>query len=403
MLRSKTYDIPKTDLEEVYETDSIQEGLDTIRDALQKASQLLDDLEREKMLGRALRRFAGELADAVGNVANDLNCDGMEENRRDWARAMLVDAQSELKLQSSDENQIHWDNRVDHQLTHVRFQDNSAARSLSILSENEIITAIDMAQSILIDIEESLRNISEDDAEEIAEVGIVVAKMFVWSLQNFHSQLSPNLLKGTQTSHSQSLGFVEVIEEQSEDSLSQHSDRNSPANPHRFRCLWPPIGPATLSLASWGKDEAMKRPILSIALAMTLWPSALIGAFIGVPILAADWCLQSTYDTLKDTPLIESAEMGASNLLEVGRFYYLCSKLVVKQSVRVGKRQIERRGGIEHVARDVGDWTIDKILHPIATMGMMLDTAQWCVGAAVGSALFIKDLATGEVQIPVPE
>jgi hypothetical protein len=156
-------------------------------------------------------------------------------------------------------------------------------------------------------------------------------------------------------------------------------------------------------MASWTKDEALKRPILSIALAMTLWPSALIGAFIGAPILAADWCIQSGYEKFKNTSVIETAEVSASNLIQVGRFYFLCSKLVVKQSVRVGKRQIERRGGIEQVARDIGDWTLDRVLHPVSTAGMIWDGAKWCAVAAIESATFVKDLATGEAKIPVPE
>jgi hypothetical protein len=76
---------------------------------------------------------------------------------------------------------------------------------------------------------------------------------------------------------------------------------------------------------------------------------------------------------------------------------------MIKQSVRVGKRQIERRGGIEQVARDIGDWTLDRVLHPISTAGMIWDGAKWCAGAAIESAAFVKDIATGEAKIPVPE
>jgi hypothetical protein len=405
MIHSKRSSIPKTDLEDAnQESEMIQQGIDTIGDALKEASQLLDTLENDKMLGPALKRFASDLADTVGNVARDLDCNGSDENRRAWARAMLVDAQSQLALEYSyGDQQDTRGKHVDDQLAHVQFQDHSAAKSLSGLSENELITAIDAAQSILFDIEDSLRNISEEDAEEIADVGLTVAKMFLWSLQSIHSQVSPNLLKGRVNSHCHSLGIVEVLDEESEDDSNAQTVRETSSHQQRFRCLWPPIGPAVASMASWTKDEALKRPILSIALAMTLWPSALIGAFIGAPIIAADWCIQSGYEKFKKTSIIETAEVSASNLIQVGRFYFLCSKLMVKQSVRVGKRQIERRGGIEQVARDIGDWTLDRVLHPVSTAGMIWDGAKWCVGAAIESATFVKDLATGEAKIPVPE
>jgi hypothetical protein len=406
MMHSKQRIIPKTDLEDAnQENQMIEQGLDTIGDALKEISQLLDNLENDKMLGPALKRFASDLADTVGSVAHDLNCHSSDENRRAWARAMLVDAQSELQLESSYGDQDTQSKNADDQLMHVRFQDHSAAKSLSGLSENELITAMDAAQSILFDIEDSLRNISEHDAEEVADVGLIVAKMFLWSLQSIHKQVAPNLLKGRVNSHHHhSLGIVEVLNDENEDdSIAYTTERNKFSHQQRVRCLWPPIGPTVGSLASWTVDEALKRPILSIALAMTIWPSALIGAFIGAPILAVDWCIQSGYEMLKDTSIVESAEIGASNLVQVGRFYFLCSKLMIKQSVRVGKRQIERRGGIEQVARDIGDWTLDRVLHPVSTAGMIWDGAKWCAGAAIESAAFVKDIATGEVKIPVPE
>jgi hypothetical protein len=398
-MHSKQKLIPKTDLEDAdHENQMIEEGLNTIGDALKEASQLLDNLENDKMLAPALKRFASDLADTVGHVARDLNRNGSDENRRAWARAMLVDAQSQLQLESSYGDQDTRSNHPDDQLVHVQFQDHSAAKSLSGLSENELITAMDAAQSILFDIEDSLRNISEHDAEEIADVGLTVAKMFLWSLQSIHSQVSPNLLKGNVNHHSLE---IEVLDEN--DSIAKTAVHEKNSYQQRIRCLWPPIGPAVGSLASWTVDEAFKRPILSIALAMTLWPSALIGAFIGAPILAADWCIQSGYEKLKDTSLVEAAEISASNLLQVGRFYFLCSKLMIKQSVRVGKRQIERRGGIEQVARDLGDWTLDRVLHPVSTAGMIWNGAKWCAGTAMESAVFVKDIATGEAKIPVPE
>lgn len=58
--------IPKSDLEESQQPEhSVEKALANIGDALQNAETLLDDLEKDKMLGNAIRRFASDLADSV--------------------------------------------------------------------------------------------------------------------------------------------------------------------------------------------------------------------------------------------------------------------------------------------------------------------------------------------------
>lgn len=60
--------IPKSDLEEsqlAQPEHSVEKALANIGDALQNAETLLDDLEKDKMLGTAIRRFASDLADSV--------------------------------------------------------------------------------------------------------------------------------------------------------------------------------------------------------------------------------------------------------------------------------------------------------------------------------------------------
>ena len=51
----------------------MEETLATIRNAHGHASQMLDDLENDDMLGNAIKRVATDLAGAVGNVARDLD------------------------------------------------------------------------------------------------------------------------------------------------------------------------------------------------------------------------------------------------------------------------------------------------------------------------------------------
>ncbi len=397
--------VPKSDLEEAErEQDAIQESLKTIGDALSHASQMLDDLENEGVLGPAIRRYAIDLANEVGRVAKDLDpgTEEGEEEHRKWAKALLNDAQSELAL-LEDEANFEENSKVRDENELVTTSDKmSAARAVSRLSEDDLMGAIVSARTILLDVEDALRNIGEDEAEEIADVGLAVSKMFLFGIQNIHSQITPAMItNGKGSTNLENSMEIEYLNENDGDNADADAPkRRSHQQEHRIRILWPPIGPALKDVLCWGKNEAVKSPILSIVLAMVLWPTALIGAFIGGPILAADWCLQSGYNSVKDQPFIETAEKGASNLFQVGRFYFLVSKLVLKQSLRVGRRQIDRRGGVEQVARDITGWSIDRALHPVESVGMLWNSAKWGAGVVVDGIKFVHGAAaSGEIKI----
>ena len=55
---------------------------------------------------------------------------------------------------------------------------------------------------------------------------------------------------------------------------------------------------------------------------MMLWPDALFRAFIGGPILAANWCLQSSYEALKEEPVMERAEKSAPIFSMLANFIF---------------------------------------------------------------------------------
>jgi hypothetical protein len=352
--------------------------------------------------------------------------EGEEEKRKKWARALIDDAQTSLRLEleeNKNEKSGEGDSAGDGDGNGSSIYENddvvmnsqnengngnnpmdemSAARAVSELSEHDVMDAMEAARTILLDVEDALLSISEDDAEEIADVGIVVAKMFLWGVQNLHSQITPNMIQsGLQQGELVQEGNgldVEILDEnghatgQTLSSLAD-GDANARRQTHkdRLRILWPPIGPAVGSMASWGKDSATQNPILSIALGMTLWPAAVIAAFIGAPILAADWCLQSGYEAIRDHNVVEMAEISAANLFHVSRFYFLVSKLTMKQSIRFVKRQVNRRGGAGKIAQDVGGWTLDRALHPMESVGMMWNSAKWSVDKVVEGVEFIKN------------
>lgn len=401
----KSHVIPESDLEESTSCNALTEGtaeeaLTNIGNALAQASTLLEDLENNGMLGTAIRRFASDLADSVGKVTTDLNHRDDTDSRK-WARALLDDAQSQLSLEVSHQDSDTNGEEITRKVTPPTGV-MTAAKAMSDLSEDDLINAMTVTRTILLDVEDALRSISEDDAEEIADVGLTVAHMFLWGLQNVHGQITPGMITNGAARSAASMD-IEIIDDEGEQSSSIGKENDSKGlngqEQQRFRMLWPPIGPALGSAASWGKDNALQKPILSIALAMTLWPAALIAAFVGGPILAADWCLQKSYDAVKYKPVMEAAEVSAANVYQVGKFYFLVSKLMVKQSIRVGKRQIKRRGGLEQVARDVSVWTVDRALHPIESGEMLWNSAKWTCGKVTDGISFVWDAASREVSI----
>lgn len=436
--------VPITDIEQSQQQqESMESALMSMGDALNHASAMLDDLENDGMLGSSIRRYAFDLALVVGNVARDIDCgndDDLDLNldpsgttpsidnrngnvqKKKWARAIIQDAQNQLALEEHRSN-INNQNRSNGTIGIVPApqHEKSAAGVIAELNENDIVDAMKTAKSILLDIEDALKNISVDDAEEIADVGLVVAKMFLWGLQNVQNQVvhtmitgngndvgGPMLSSSTQRRNVDSHDTleIEIIEEEGEDDSNSnnekaesiHTSRKSKLKDNRVRVLWPPIGPSVISVASWSKDEAVKNPILSIALALALWPTAIIVAFIGTPILTIDYALQAGYNAVEDRPLVQNLERSAANVCQVGKLYFLVSKLMLKQSVRVGKRQIERRGGIHKVAEDVGHWTVDRIMHPVESAGMAWNTLNAGVGIVVEAVSVMKDAAMGNVE-----
>jgi len=451
------------------EQESLESALLSIGDALGHASDLLDGLENENSLAPAIRRYAADLALVVGNVARDLieledvekndshidnsngnDSDSDNDKRRKWARALLEDAQSQLALEVEQQGHSTMYSNSNPTSQAVANRPNpvqkpkSAAGAITTLQEKDIIHAFSAARHILLDIEEVLLDISrnQEDAEEIADVGLVVAKMFLWGLQNVQNQVVRTVLdndndsgsgggncnKANKRQEDYSMRIEILDADENVDHTDDHNgdetdDRKKQSNrqrrkraldERRMRVLWPPIGPAVLNVASWGKEEAMHHPILSIALAMALWPMAIIVAFVGAPILAVDYALQSSYDALskenggsssdsdsysEPNPILRNVEIGAANLCHVGKFYYLVSKMMLKQGIRLTKRKIQRKGGLEKVVGDVGNWTVERALHPMESIGMAWNTVVGGTSAIIGAAAFVKDVAAGKVEL----
>lgn len=421
------FQLPKTDIEESNAKKEehahaherahalrINFTIDALEEILNSFSDSVDHVEQYQMLGPAIERFAHDLADSVHELSQGLR-NQSEEDRFSLAHAFLEDAKQALVLveENSESSERREDeftftanrnaNRND-DVVDNRENDIMGAQAMSKLSEKDIVDALSGVETVLSDVEVALRSIGQDEAQELADAGLIVARIFLFALQSFHQTLRRDSQSSVvieeitpENTHENNVHVQQLYQNENE----KTSNTTSQSLSSRMRVLWPPIGPAVAHVAHWSTDAAKQQPLLSIALGMVLWPTAVITAFVGFPILALDHALQSGYNALSDknAPILVRVEQGMSNLFQVGNLYYLCAKLVLKQGSIVGKRQLQRRGGIQQVTQDVGGFVIERAQHPIETAGMVVNGVTTVVRALISFGSFVKDVALGDTSI----
>mmetsp|Transcript_22598 Transcript_22598/g.27877 ORF Transcript_22598/g.27877 Transcript_22598/m.27877 type:complete len:424 (+) Transcript_22598:102-1373(+) len=399
-------DLEEHDLSLTIREKDAEDVLKVIGKALDETTVVLDDLERSNLLGSAIVRCCNDLADGVRDVGVFLKSQSDDE-RREFIRTVIASANNQVVLQDGSNN---WsENDI--------LREENRRKIVAEMSEEEMACAVSGAETLLFDVEEVLRTIGRDEANEIAEVGLVVAKMFVCVLQSFHRQVTPSQLAGTEDERNWDSETIIVLDgdnpdairdeesfcsstpkrvstsDENDDPLQQRRRQQQQHLP-RMRLLWPPLVPTAANAGKWTCETAAQHPILSTALALTLWPAALATAlFVAPPLLATDYLFQKGYDAIATTehPVLATMEHTAWNVCQVAKLYLLCGKIVLKQSWRVGERQIERRGGVACVAQDVGNVLIDRMMHPVETAGMVVGGIGAGWNGLIGLASSITD------------
>ncbi|OEU21025.1 hypothetical protein FRACYDRAFT_234654 [Fragilariopsis cylindrus CCMP1102] len=211
-------------------------------------------------------------------------------------------------------------------------------------------------------IQNALREIGNDEAEEIADAALIVARLFLLSLQSIHDNISMSLTNSSNSSTGDN---------------ADDEGNNNIMNSNNNGLLWPPLGPHVDKAMSWTKEETTKRPLLAAALGLTLWPVTISTALIGSSVCLVDGAVQDVYEKFRNTPLIDAVEQSAAQAYQASRLTLATSKLVGKQTLRVLGRQINRRGGIGPIVEDIGSIALDRITHPIDTIGQVWDGCIW--------------------------
>jgi hypothetical protein len=385
-------------------------------DILTEANEALDEVD-EDMLGSAIQRGCTDLANVIGNLALQLESQSDDE-RRDLAQACLQDVRSAAALVAAAEQEhdlllqhlppdsnaspaapslAEWQNQQQQQLH----------ESFATMNESQLVQAIAAAGCFLRDVEDTLRAVEREEAQELADVALTAARIFVTSLQSMHAQLCPqDLLMGSSRSCGGPVGLdaggssssvrIELLDDDDADADDENdgttnekaakgnadtNNRNPQAkNKHRkqkmdrLRVLWPPLGPAVSQALSRGKEAALSlHPLLSMALAMILWPAAVTTAIVGTPLVLVDGFIQDIYSNFQDAPLVVGLERGAAQVFHTGRLALVTGKVVSRHSLRVVQRQIHRNGGLGHIATSAAGMAVDRILHPMESIGWSVD------------------------------
>jgi len=214
-------------------TEELVDGLGTGLEHVEKLLQQLEDYP--DLLGPAILRKCNELADGVGQVVNELDRHTNEQ------RLMLVDAcqQDCAVMMESDPNAM-------------------------AISQKDWLNALSGATILLKDVQSAFRDVGADDAEEIADVTLVVARMFLMSLQSVHSSIEDKVATNgsriEELSDKEAAAVVgELSDEDGDDEFSKKEaefdakiaravegskfESAKSKTQKRMRVIWPPLGP----------------------------------------------------------------------------------------------------------------------------------------------------------------
>lgn len=333
-------------------------ALQLIANFLNTAETTLNDImEREsagqQVLGPGIVRVCHDLADEIEGVAKEL--------RKEHTRAAqhLAHAISDHELNLIEEGEHGSDEDMNQsEVMGVKNETTLALASLtnsdsvaSFQSQEEFISTLSTTHTLLIDTATALRAITHQEAQELGEVALDVARMFLRSLGMIHSNmiqmtvlndyqpqpiishhakerqeritLQKKTVAGIPTKQnrvtwynentpSQNSPVIEILgEEEKKDCSPQkittelrYSPRLShiPSSPgsssvtitsssghswERVRVLWPPLLPAMNDAGKLCANCAKEHPIPAIAIALTCGPAAILTAAIVGPPLLA--------------------------------------------------------------------------------------------------------------------
>ncbi|KAL3765882.1 hypothetical protein ACHAW5_002115 [Stephanodiscus triporus] len=225
---------------------------------LNTAETTLNDItEREnsghQVLGPGIVRVCHDLADEIEGVASELN----KEHARAARHLERVMSDHELKLieegelvdveQNSSSDVMNSTNDAALALATLKNSDSGVA----VQSHEEFMTTLSTTHTLLLDMAAALRAVTQQEAQELGEVALEVARMFLWSLGIVHS----NMIQMT-VSNDYNVQSITSLEGEKTGQEKVHSNQRTAAGAtvKRHRVTWSQ-GPAVEILEEEAKKD----------------------------------------------------------------------------------------------------------------------------------------------------
>lgn len=207
---------------------------------LNTAETTLNDItDREnsghQVLGPGIVRVCHDLADEIEGVASELN----KEHARAARHLERVMSDHELSLieegevagveeDSSSSEAMHATNEAALALATLK----NSGSVVSLQSHEEFMTTLSTTHTLLLDMAAALRAVTQQEAQELGEVALEVARMFVWSLGMVHSNMVQMTLSNDY--HQQTISSLEgESTRQEKDEPKQRTAAVATAKRHR--------------------------------------------------------------------------------------------------------------------------------------------------------------------------
>ena len=351
----------------------------------------------DSILGSALYRGSQDLAHAVGQLASELEqqAEDLQQDTEKHAelQAMALDMHAHcLALHQ----EVASSGLLENEGAERSARNDSQAIMLPPPPDEDFVRQVIKSTAVFLrDVEATLLTLERYEAEDIADAALTVARLVVDNLWQASYQAQHHVV-------ARRSGGGVTIEELPEDDhentqytsrqISSSSPKTSPHAPprrrrrrpprhkERLRVLWPPLAPALGQAVQWGQAAAVENPVVATAIGLLCWPTALAAVIVAPPLLAADHILQGAYQHLQQHgPFVPALERGAATAYHTARCTALTGRLVARQTARLIHRNVvERHGGDwTHVAQELAGAAVDRITHPVETLGTIWQAVCW--------------------------
>lgn len=422
-----------------------QQLVSDMQNMLLNFSVVIDNLEGqlsvldERKVGEKFKAAVDDIAGMLDGFGRDIEARG-EGGRREMARE-AIRRHKELGQKMtgsarraasddvlSEEEQEHYDALDrDRERDSDSDHDHDPFTAGSPPDEDKVYEALTLTPSLMADVSAALRSLTTDEATELTEVAVTVTYIALAAaraaLSSFDVALdaektgggNPNAASGRpgSSSLSASFGGVELLDDEGRalpptpEQNKQTSARGDKIRVNRLGkrmplVFWPRLAPLlTSDLPAY--VVSCFGPVLSVFMFLIMSPGLMVATFLATPLLLADEVLHKTYTFFKtggrESPRLVQLEQLAHKGYEIGRLYYLVSRLAVKQGVRVVKRQTARRGGVKGLVAWGAGKAVNIAMHPIETAKWVWGvggTAVEITGGVISAAKDVMRMSAGE-------